>query len=167
MGTEEKKTKNSDKNLGTKSVETPSYAILGKYVPVHKFSQEKYKSVTSPISNSSEVPKFCIYDGDYLEKNAISQDDLYKRAGGNFLQYIKFLFTNLPIVNFLFLKLKQLKIQESISTLDNINGDVDKLVSYFEGKSVINEKKYQKICEELVKANNIQTKIKKEFLEEI
>ena len=39
-------------------------------------------------------------------------------------------------------------------------------VNYFEGKTVVNEQKYQKICEELIKANNIQAKIKKEFLDE-
>lgn len=85
---------------------------------------------------------------------------------GNFWDFLKLLFFNLPIIEFLFLKIRQAKIRESISTLDNINEDVDKLVNYFEGKTVVNEQKYQKICEELIKANNIQAKIKKEFLDE-
>lgn len=144
--------------------ETPSYALLGQYVPVHKYNGSPVKNTTVPIS--SDIPKFCIYDGDYLEKKQISTNDLFGSTNGSILKVLKYFFLKLPIISFFFLKEKQAKIKESISTLDSINSDVDKLVSFFEGKSVINDKKYRKICEELIKANNIQSKITKEILED-
>lgn len=146
-----------------KKSEPTSIAVLGQYVPVHKVTSVPKNKVTSPVEKTE--PKFCIYDGDYLKQEAISRQDLYGKIGGNLFSYLKYLFLNLPIINFLFLKIKQSKIRESISTLDSINEDVDKIARYFEGKSIVNEKKYQKICEELIKANNIQSQIKKDILE--
>lgn len=159
---------NSEKKNFGKNKTFVSSAVLGRYVPVHKIDKNK-PAESSKTTAPAELytPKFCVYDGDYLGKNSqISKKDLYGKMRGNFWDFLKLLFFNLPIIEFLFLKIRQAKIRESISTLDNINEDVDKLVNYFEGKTVVNEQKYQKICEELIKANNIQAKIKKEFLDE-
>lgn len=159
---------NSEKKNFGKNKTFVSSAVLGQYVPVHKVDKNKPAECSKTTAPAElYTPKFCVYDGDYLGKNSqISKKDLYGKMRGNFWDFLKLLFFNLPIIEFLFLKIRQAKIRESISTLDNINEDVDKLVNYFEGKTVVNEQKYQKICEELIKANNIQAKIKKEFLDE-
>ena len=82
------------------------------------------------------------------------------------VRFFKIIFFNLPIINFLYLKLKESKIRDSISTLNSLNGNVDNYAKHFEGRSIMNEQKYQQICAELIKANNIQSQIKREILQD-
>ena len=140
------------------------YFPMSQYIPITR----NIKSAPQKLKQSdiSEIPTFSIYDGDYLARVSISKKDFFGNAKNSIFKFLKFLFVNMPIINFLYLKSKQAKIKKSISTLDCINEDVDKLVNYFEGKSVVNETKYKKICEELIKANNIQSEIKKEIKNE-
>lgn len=146
---------------GVKFDKTSDFVPLGQYVPITK----NIKSVPKKLNHTdiSDIPTFSIYDGDYLSRVSLSKKDFFNYTKDNFFKFLKFLFVNLPIVDFFFLKLKQSKIRKSINSLDCINEDVDKLVNFFEGKSVVNESKYKKICEELIKANNIQSKIEKEI----
>lgn len=164
------KENNSEKQKivdAVKKADSSSFTALGQYVPVHKFNSENKPLVkekaTVPIEK--QEPNFCIYDGDYLKSDTISRQDLYGKTGGNFWNYFKYLLLNLPIISFFFLKIKQSRIKDSILRLDSINEDVEKLAGYFQGKAIINEKKYQQICQELIKANNIQAHIKKDILE--
>ena len=151
--------KNDKKNfIANKSDE---YIPMSKYIPISKNIKPIPKKINHP--DFSEIPTFSIYDGDYLSRVSISQKDFFGNAKDNIFKFLKFIFVNLPIINFFYLKIKQSKIKNSMNTLDCINEDVDKLVNFFEGKSVVNETKYKKICEELIKANNIQSEIEKEI----
>ena len=156
-----KKLMNRERLVKAFQSEKPSdYIPMSQYIPITRATSAPKIIKHADIS---EIPTFSIYDGDYLARVSISKKDFSGNAKDNIFKFLKFLFVNIPIINFLYLKRKQAKIKKSIRTLDCINEDVDKLVNFFEGKSVVNETKYKKICEELIKANNIQSEIKKEI----
>jgi len=175
-GKSENKASASKKNI-FESGKT-SYIPMGQYVPVHKVADKLTKEELSKIDakdflkkttnpfEKKDLPehKLCFYDGDYLKRQTDENSDLYAFSGNMLVRFFKIIFFNLPIVNFLYLKFKESKIRDSISTLNSLNGNVDNYAKHFEGKSIINEQKYQQICAELIKANNIQTQIKRDIL---
>ena len=175
-GKRENKSSVSKKNIFEK--EKLSFSPMGLYVPVHKVSDKLTKDELAKIdakeflkktSNPFEKKdypehKLCFYDGDYLKRQTLKKTNLYSFSGNMLVRFLKIIFFNLPIVNFLYLKIKESKIKDSISTLNSLNCNVDKYAEHFEGKSIINEQKYQQICAELIKANNIQSQIKRDIL---
>lgn len=136
---------------------TPEVALLGQYVPVSKMKKfnlkgaDKLKSVTNPVQNSLP-PKFCVYDGDYLgiDKN---EKTLAEQKQNAVFKILKNIFVNIPVVSFFLLKIKQLKLREFLTTLESVNANTDRAADFFEGKTVLNEEKYRKICAELRKIN--------------
>ena len=175
-GKRENKSSVSKKNIFEK--EKLSFIPMGQYVPVHKVSDKLTKDELAKIdakeflkktSNPFEKKdypehKLCFYDGDYLKRQTLKKTNIYSFSGNMLVRFLKIIFFNLPIVNFLYLKIKESKIKDSISTLNSLNCNVDKYAEHFEGKSIINEQKYQQICAELIKANNIQSQIKRDIL---
>lgn len=155
-----------------------SYIPMGQYVPVHKVpdklskeellkldAKEFLKKNSNPFEKKDiQEHKLCFYDGDYLKRQTLEKTNLYSFSGNLLFRFFKIIFFNLPIINFLYLKLKESKIKDSISALNSLNGSVDTYAKHFEGKSIINEQKYQQICAELIKANNIQSQIKHDIL---
>ena len=177
-GKSENKAPASKKNVFEKG--KTSYIPMGQYVPVHKvpdkLSKEELskidakdfsKKTTNPFEKKDfQEHKLCFYDGDYLKQQTLEKTDLYSFSGNMLVRFFKIIFFNLPIINFLYLKLKESKIRDSISTLNSLNGNVDNYAKHFEGRSIMNEQKYQQICAELIKANNIQSQIKREILQD-
>lgn len=152
---------------GINKKRTPEYAVLGQYVPVDKTFSAKndpQKNKTNPVKNI-EPPKFCIYDGDYIHSVNIDRKDIVKKNGKGFLNSLKIIFFNLPVISFFYLQIKHMKLKEFLSTLESINENTDIAANFFEGKMVLNEQKYKKICEELIKANNIHAQIEKNFID--
>ena len=139
-----------------------SYAVLGKYVPIHKYTKKsdtpKEKKVTSPIENTE--PTFCIYDGDYIQGKNYNNSKIVKKQFGD---YLKAFFVNLPFINILFLLLKKSKIKQTISTIDEMSYDIDTYSMFMK----TNPLKYQAICKNLIKTSNIQKKIQKEIIDEM
>lgn len=170
----------SKKNIFEKS--QTSHIPMGQYVPVHKVADKLTKEELSKIDAKEFLKKtpqsnpfekkvepthtLCFYDGDYLKNQTYEEANLYSFSGNMFVRFFKIIFFNLPIVNFLYLKLKESKIKDSISTLNSLNCNVDRYAKHFEGKSIINEQKYQQICSELIRANNIQSQIKRDILQD-
>jgi hypothetical protein len=140
------------------------YVAMGQYIPVHKNiekNNQKITSHTNPISNSQ--PKFCISDADYFCVNSSVENNNSNKLGKNVLNFWKTIFVNLPVINFVYLKIKQAEIKKSIVTLHAINEDVDNYVKNFEGKSVLNEDKYRKICAELKKASDVKQQLENDI----
>lgn len=180
-GKKENKSFLSKQNIFDKT--KTSHIPMGQYVPVHKvkdkLTEEELSKIdakeflkktpqTNPFEKRVEQEhKLCFYDGDYLKRQTLEKADIYSFSGNMLTKFVKIIFFNLPIINFLYLKFKESKIRDSISTLNLLNGNVDEYAKHFEGKSIINEQKYQQICAELIKANNIQTQIKRDILKGI
>ena len=178
MTDNEKKSKKTSESKIVFDKKNSSYIPMGQYVPVHKVpdklskeelskidAKEFLKKTSNPFEKKDfQEHKLCFYDGDYLKQQTLEKTDLYAFSGNMLVRFFKIIFFNLPVVNFLYLKLKESKIKDSISTLNSLNGSVDNYAKHFEGKSIINEQKYQQICAELIKANNIQSQIKRDIL---
>lgn len=168
--------KNRDNSSSSKKniFEKQNHIPMGQYVPVHRVADKLTKEELSkidakeflrkiPQSNPFEKKietehKLCFYDGDYLKNQ--THESLYSFSGNMFVRFFKIIFFNLPIINFLYLKFKESKIKDSISTLNSLNCNVNEYAKHFEGRSIINEQKYQQICTELIRTNNLQTKNK-------
>lgn len=154
-----------------KSAQTSNYTTLGQYIPIHKYSGNNSAAVntgkfTSPLK-PLDTPKFNIYEGDYICNSKVDKKELYKKLAKNTARIFKLLFFNIPFLNFFSWQDKQFKIKETLSKIESINQDVDKLVSHFEGKSPMNEQKYREICDELIRVSKLQSKIKKEIMDEL
>lgn len=134
---------------------TPEVALLGQYVPVTKTKKFDLKGADKLQSNpfqKKETPKFCIYDGDYL---GIDKNDNSEKKQKVVWRILKNILTNMPVISFFLLKIKQLKLREFLTTLEAVNANTDRAAEFFEGKTVLNEEKYRKICAELRNAQEL------------
>lgn len=124
-----------------------SYTALSQYVPIHKLensASEGSSKMTSPFTEKKEPPKttFSMYDSDYFKNQYSDNLDLTGGTGGKIWKLIKYLFVNMPVINILYLKFKQLKIKETISALDNMSSDIYCSSRYLQNSAVINSQKF-------------------------
>jgi len=114
------------------------FAVLGKYVPVHKYDENNSSSkTTSPIEKQKkEHSKLNICDNDYL---IYKYFDEYNINGKKFTlwKFLKFLVLNLPLINVFFLKFKESKIRKTIETLDDMSSDIGIYSKFLRNSAVI------------------------------
>lgn len=74
----------------------------------------------------------------------------------------KSLMANTPVINYFLMKDKQSKLKKTLNTLNAINSDVDELINLAVPYGEQSDK-YKMLCENLVKANQIHSQIRKEI----
>ncbi len=76
------------------AVQTPEYAILGKYIPVHRYDKKNQtnNNMSRFVITPSEPHKFCIYEGDYERKIRADKKQLYQNYLKNLMLSIKLIF---------------------------------------------------------------------------
>ena len=124
-----------------------SFAVLGQYVPIHKFEKNKEEhqnqKATSPFEQKNESSRLNIYDGDYLQYQYSDRLNLYSNNKLNIWQYLKYLFFNLPLINILYLKIKQSKIRQTINTIDKMSLDINNYSNYLRNSASVSTPKFK------------------------
>lgn len=142
------------------------------------FSQVSSKA-TDPVKVEKKTnfkKRLNVFDNSFLQ-NGQNMVDVSKINEGNnsivkpdfhqILKSMKVVFRGImekvPVVNYFSLKEKQNKIKETINTLNSINNDVDELINLSVPSYGELADKYKFLSENLIKANNINSQIRKEI----
>lgn len=124
---------------------------------------------------SSMKKRLNIFDNQYLQseenisesvnfqgKNKIIIRSDFNQLLASMKVVFKGVLEKVPVVNYFVLKEKQDKIKETINRLNSINNDVDELINSSVPFGEIPDK-YKILSENLMKANNINSQIRKEI----
>ena len=124
--------------------------------------KEKAKLVTSPIKKKRKSKRLNVLDTEYISDDRIeqnSEENIFTtkketKKGTSINKILNFVFTKIPIINYVFLKNKKKEIQTTVEKLNGINQDIDELmassVPFGEDK-----KYYDDIANNLTSAANI------------
>lgn len=142
------------------------------------FSQVPAK-MTNPVrveKKTSFKKRLNIFDNSFLQNEQNMVDATKKNEANNsivksdfnqILKSIRVVFRGIlekvPVVNYFALKEKQNKIKETINTLNSINNDVDELINLSVPSYGELSDKYKILTDSLIKANNINSQIRKEI----
>ncbi|MCR5262214.1 MAG: hypothetical protein K6C94_10325 [Candidatus Gastranaerophilales bacterium] len=119
------------------------FATLGKYIPVYRYEENPSKRATSPFEKEKKEHRTLnICDNDYF---AYKYFDEYNLNGKNmtFFKLLKFLFLNLPVINFLYLKIKRSKIRKTIKSLDEMSSDIGIYSRFLRNSAVITKPNFK------------------------
>lgn len=154
-------TKNTE-NLIKRNVENTDISKTANIFAGEITLREKEKLVTSPIKKKRKSKRLNVLDSEYISDERIEQNNeenifLTKKEskkGISLKKITNFIFTKIPIINYVFLKNKKQEIQTTVEKLSGINQDIDDLMSssvpFGEDK-----KYYDDIANNLTSAANI------------
>lgn len=131
---------------------------------------------SNPNAKSHKVNKrINAYDNELLYYEEVSRLNQTESDSNNFFlksdsqkvwlafkRLIKNIAVRLPIINYFVLKEKQNKLKTTLADLNSINSSMDELINSSVPFGEQSDK-YKKFSENIVKANNIHAKIKKEI----
>lgn len=125
--------------------EQKTFTALSQYVPIHKVEKKDERAITSPFSAKKGHSRttFNMYDGEYLQKKYADDLNFENKSGSGFWNFIKFLFFNIPLINILYLKIKQSKIKATISAIDDMSMDIDTYSSYLKSHAFLYKTKFK------------------------
>lgn len=141
------------------------------------FSKVSSKNIALVKSEKKTNPikRLNIFDNYFLQneqivtgvsKNEEPNKSLVKPDANQILRSMKVVFRGIlekiPVMNYFVLKEKQNKIKETIMSLDSLNNEVDELINLSVPYGETSDK-YKILSENLMKANNINSQIRKEI----
>lgn len=160
-------TKNTE-NLIKRNVENTDISKMPNIFSGEYEIKEKTKLATSPIKKKRRSKRLNVLDTEYISEERIVQNQEENifitkketKKATSISKILNFVFTKIPIINYVFLKKKKNEIQTTVEKLNGINQNIDDLMScsvpFGEDK-----KYYDDIANNLTSAANIIGKSEK------